>query len=177
MPLSPLDPTNAKLLVDRGAILVDIRETDEHCREYIPGARHLPLSKLNEVLLAVEPGQPVIFHCKSGVRTTANAARLAGKVGIACDAFVMQGGLEAWKKAGLPVISDRRQPMELQRQMQIGAGSLALLGAIFGYLVSPWFFALPAVVGAGLITAGITGICGMTRLLRHMPWNRAVLAN
>ena len=154
MSLPTLRPTAAKRLLDQGAILVDIREADEHARESIRGARLLPLSSLDEADLALHEGQPVIFHCRSGARTQGNAARLAHKAGSACEAFVVEGGLDAWKKAGLPVVVDRRQPIELQRQVQIGAGSLAFLGTMLGLFVSPWFFAVPAFVGAGLMVAG-----------------------
>ena len=87
--------------------------------------------------------------------------------------MLVEGGLDAWKAAGLPVTVDRRQPLELQRQVQIGAGSLAFLGTALGLLVSPWFLAVPLFVGAGLITAGVTGFCGLARLLARAPWNRA----
>ena len=96
-----------------------------------------------------------------------------GKLAGACEAFIVEGGLDAWKKAGLPVVADRRQPIELQRQVQIGAGSLAFVGTMLGLLVSPWFFAVPAFVGAGLITAGVTGFCGMQHILMRAPWNKA----
>jgi hypothetical protein len=99
--------------------------------------------------VALHEGRPVIFHCRSGARTQSHAPRLAGKVGGACEAFIIDGGLEAWKKAGLPVVTDRRQPIEVQRQVQIGAGSLAFLGTMLGLFVSPWFFVVPAFVGAG----------------------------
>ena len=174
MSLPPIKPSEARRLLDRGAVLIDIREADEHAREKIPGARHMPLSKLDEMDLAAHAGRPVIFHCRSGARTQANAPRLAGKLGGACEAFIVEGGLDAWRKAGLPVATDRRQPLELQRQVQIGAGSLALVGTLLGLLVSPWFFVVPAFVGAGLITAGVTGFCGMGLLLMRAPWNRAV---
>lgn len=174
MTLPTLSPTDAKRLLDEGAILVDIREPDEHARERIPGARHSPLSKVSEAGLATLAGKPVIFHCRSGARTQGNAQSLARTVGAGCDVFILEGGLQAWKKAGLPVEIDRRQPLELQRQVQIGAGSLALLGTLLGFLLSPWFFVVPAFVGAGLITAGVTGFCGMARLLMRAPWNRAV---
>jgi rhodanese-related sulfurtransferase len=172
MSLPKINPAEAKRFLDQGAILVDIREADEHAREKLPGARHLPLSKLDEAELALHEGKPVIFHCRSGARTQANAPRLAGKVSGACEAFVINGGLEAWKKAGLPVVTDRRQPIEVQRQVQIGAGSLAFLGTMLGLFVSPWFFIVPAFVGAGLVMAGVTGFCGMARLLMRAPWNR-----
>jgi rhodanese-related sulfurtransferase len=174
MQLPTLDPTNAKYLIDQGALLIDIREADEHARERIPGARHVPLSKLDAIDLGVADGKPVIFHCRSGARTVANALRLASKAGNACQVFVIQGGLDAWKKADLPVLINHRQPLELQRQMQIGAGLLTLIGSLLGLFISPWFFAIPAFVGAGLITAGVTGFCGMTRILMRLPWNRAV---
>jgi rhodanese-related sulfurtransferase len=176
MTLPTLTPAEAKRLLDQGAILVDIREPDEHARENVPGARLMSLSKLDEAELALHEGKPVIFHCKSGARTKGNAVRLAGKVGEACEAFIVEGGIEAWKKAGLPVAVDRRQPLEMQRQVQIGAGSMALVGTLLGLLVSPWFFAVPALVGAGLTVAGVTGFCGMARILMKAPWNRAVYA-
>ena len=163
MSLPKISPAEAKRLLDQGAILVDIREADEHAREKVIGARHLPLSKLDEADLALHEGKPVIFHCKSGARTMGNASRLARKTGGACEAFIIEGGLDAWKKAGLPVATDRRQPIELQRQVQIGAGSLAFLGTMLGVMVSPWFLAVPAFVGAGLMMAGVTGFCGMAR--------------
>lgn len=177
MSLPTISADQAKLLLDQGAMLVDIREADEHAREKIAGARHLPVSKLDEADLAVHAGRPVIFHCKSGARTLANSPRLAAKLaklGEGCEAYIVEGGLDAWKKAGLPLIADRRQPLELQRQVQIGAGSLAFFGTLLGLLVSPWFFAVPLFVGAGLMNAGVTGFCGMARVLAHMPWNRAV---
>jgi rhodanese-related sulfurtransferase len=172
MSLPKINPAEAKRFLDQGAILVDIREADEHAREKLAGARHLPLSKLDEAEIALHEGKPVIFHCRSGARTQAHAPRLAGKVGDACDAFIIDGGLEAWKKAGLPVVTDRRQPIEVQRQVQIGAGSLAFLGTALGVFVSPWFFVVPAFVGAGLVMAGVTGFCGMANLLMRAPWNR-----
>jgi rhodanese-related sulfurtransferase len=177
MTLPTISPEEAQRLLAEGAMLVDIREVDEHARERIPGARHLPLSKLDEADAALHQGHPVIFHCRSGARTLANAERLAARTGEGCEAYVVAGGLDAWRKAGLPVATDRRQPIELQRQVQIGAGSLAFFGTVLGSLVSPWFFIVPAFVGAGLMVAGVTGFCGMALLLMRAPWNRAVFAS
>jgi rhodanese-related sulfurtransferase len=159
-------------LMRQGALLVDIRERDEHAREHIPGARHHALS-------TVAPGNPVrpgddvlIFHCGSGARTRSNAPRLAAAIDAGCEAYILEGGIDAWKKAGLPVELDRRQPIEMMRQVQIAAGGLVLIGALLGATVSPLFYALTAVVGGGLVFAGLTGTCGMATLLSAMPWNR-----
>jgi rhodanese-related sulfurtransferase len=105
------------------------------------------------------------------MRTTANAAQLAGAA--QCDAYLLEGGIEAWRKAGLPVAKDRRAPLEIMRQVQITAGMLVLAGVVLGFAVAPGFFGISAFVGAGLTFAGMTGWCGMARLLALMPWNRA----
>ncbi len=156
------------------AVLIDIREPDEHCRERIAGARLVPLSRFDEQHIAVAPGCAVVFHCKSGARTRGHAARLLGK---GHDALILDGGIDAWKAAGLPIERDLKAPLELQRQVQITAGALALLGLILAFAVSPWFLAVSAFVGAGLIFAGVTGFCPLARLLKAMPWNRALTAS
>lgn len=170
MSLPTIDVTRAKHLLDNGAILIDIREADERAREHVPGARHNPMSRLSAV--APRDAKAVIFHCRSGARTAANAQRLAAAT--PCEAYILAGGLEAWKKAGLPVTVDTRQPIEIMRQVQIAAGSLVLAGVALGVWVAPAFLALSAFVGAGLIFAGATGWCGMAKLLAVMPWNRRV---
>ena len=99
--LKPLTPAEAKALVDSGkAILVDIREPNEHARENIAGAALAPLSRLGAGEVDPE-GKLVIFHCQSGMRTATNAGRLAGT--CRGDAYVLAGGLNAWKEAGLPI--------------------------------------------------------------------------
>ena len=101
MSLPKISPNEARRLLDRGAILADIREADEHAREKIAGARHLPLSRLDEADLALHQGSPVIFHCKSGARTAGSAPRLAQKTGATCEAYIIEGGrlVGTWKVA------------------------------------------------------------------------------
>lgn len=168
MSLASIGPAEAERLIQAGAILVDVREQDEHARERIPGARHAALSRLDHIDCGDAPA--VIFHCKSGARTKAAAAKLASAVPV--RAYVLEGGLEAWKKLRLPVVEDRSQPLDMQRQVQIAAGALVLSGVALGMLVSPGFYGLSAFIGAGLMFAGISGWCGMAKLLAYMPWNR-----
>ena len=167
MTLQTISPKEAKRLIEQGAQLVDIRGADEHARERIPGARNLPLDRLTTVTNAAGP---VLFHCKSGNRTSVNAGKLAEAT--ACEAYIVEGGIEAWKDAGLPVASDKSKPIEIMRQVQIAAGSLVLMGLVLSQLVSPGFLWLSAFVGAGLVFAGVSGWCGMAKLLAFLPWNR-----
>jgi rhodanese-related sulfurtransferase len=56
--------------------------------------------------------------------------------------------------------------------VQIAAGSLILLGLILSNVAAPGWIAITWFVGAGLTFAGVTGFCGMARLLAVMPWNK-----
>lgn len=171
--MTPITPERAAELMQQGAVLVDIRERDEHLRERIAGARHHAVSILDRDHPA-RPGDDVlIFHCRSGARTRENAVRIAGSMPSGIESYILEGGIDAWRKAGLPVAIDRRQPIPTMRQVQIVAGSLVLLGVVLGAAVTPAFYALSGFVGAGLVFAGVSGFCGMERILALMPWNRA----
>lgn len=172
MTLPSIPPRQAHALCAQGAVLVDIRTPDEHAREHIPGALPWPLAQAGQSL-RTDDAKAVVFHCRSGARTQANMAQLAAAAG--CEAFVLEGGLEAWKQAGLPVRVDRRQPIDLMRQVQIATGSLVLAGVVLAAVASPYWLLLAGCVGAGLVFAGVSGFCGMARLLARMPWNRRAM--
>jgi rhodanese-related sulfurtransferase len=164
-----LDAREVKRLLDSGqALLIDVREAGEFAREHIEGARHMPLSALNAAALPV--GAPVVLCCASGNRSQIAARRLlaSGRRDIAH----LHGGLAQWKAAGLPVETDRSQPISLLRQMQIVAGSLVAIGTLLGVFVSPWFLLLPGGVGAGLVYAGLSDTCMMMTLLAKLPYNQ-----
>lgn len=173
--LQTISPARAAELMRAGAVLIDIREADEHARERIPGARHHALTRIDRNAPIHKGDDVLIFHCRSGARTKGNAARLAAAT-PQCESYILEGGLDAWKKAGLPVTLDRSQPIDIMRQVQIAAGSLVLAGVLLGAFVAPGFYALSGFVGAGLLFAGVSGFCGMARLLAVMPWNRRAQA-
>ena len=97
-----ITPAQAASLLKSGALLIDVRETPERESGVIPGAAHAPLSILERATLGAQPGQAVIFHCRSSGRTTMNAAVLKAKAG-GRDAYLLNGGIDAWRAAGLPV--------------------------------------------------------------------------
>jgi len=167
MSLPTISPTDAKRLIDQGATLIDIRGADERAREHIPGSHHGPLAELTKF---AGVGAPIIFHCRSGMRTASNAVRLRNSA--PCEAYMLEGGLEAWKQAGLPVTADKSQPIELSRQVMIAAGTLVLGFVLLGAAVAPAFYLLAGLIGAGLVFGGVSGWCGMAKLLEIMPWNR-----
>lgn len=168
MPIRTILPAEAHRLIDTGATLIDIRSPDEYGRERIAGALNIPLDRMSPEAL---PGDVLVFHCRSGMRTAQAEGALAAAAG-GRDCYIVEGGISAWGNAGLPVERVRGAPIEMQRQVMIAAGTLVLIGTLLSIFTAPAWIALAIFVGAGLTFAGITGFCGMARLLALMPWNR-----
>ena len=106
------------------------------------------------------------------VALTKDTAALKKLEAAGCDqARVLEGGMQAWAEAELPV-KRGRNVMGLERQVRIAAGALVLLGVILGWQVHGAFYGLSAFVGAGLMFAGITDTCCMGMLMAKMPWNQ-----
>ena len=98
------------LLGRRDAVLIDLRESGERQRHgEIPGALHVPYQDLQEGVrpggvlheLAAATGRRLVFFCAFGERS-AMAVRAAQDAGLG-SACHIQGGMDAWKKAGGPV--------------------------------------------------------------------------
>ncbi len=172
--MKTVDACTARSLLEQGALLVDIRAPDEHARERISGACCVPLDRLQAALqLRDAAASTVVFHCRSGMRTRANAAALEAAAG-GREVLLLDGGIDAWKQAGLPVVREAGAPLELNRQVQIAVGVLLLAGSTLAATVSPWFLLLTGFLGAGLLFAGVSGFCGLAHVLLRMPWNRAM---
>jgi rhodanese-related sulfurtransferase len=164
-----ISPIEAQRLVDEdNALLVDIREPEEFARAQIAGARLEPLSVLPFLPADPDRDRPAIFYCHSGRRAKDNAATLEGRAFAAN--YLVEGGLEGWEKAGLPVIR-RPAPLPMPRQIQMAAGALVFIFSLLSFFM-PSFTWLALFVGAGLMFAGYTGICLMAKLFMRMPWNR-----
>lgn len=162
----------AQWIAGGDTVLVDVREDFEHAEERIDGALLAPLSKFDPDALRTRcSGSRIVFHCRSGKRAQEAANRYARE---GDRVFNLDGGIEAWKAAGQPVVRPAKSSrIPVMRQVQIVAGSLTAIGTALGVAVSPWFLIIPAFVGCGLTMAGITGWCGMAMVLGRMPWNRA----
>ncbi len=78
--------------VEAGAVLVDVRSSDEFDRGAIPGARNIPLDEIR-ARIGEMPDGPVIVHCQVGQRGH-SAARLLGQLGY--DVRNLDGGYRTW---------------------------------------------------------------------------------
>ena len=159
MTTETIDPKAAKRLTEQGrAVLVDVREPFEHARESIEGARLVPLTRLATYDFAPERARhpAAIFHCQGGNRTQANASKL-GACGFS-ETYVLKGGIDGWKQAGLAANLDRSKPIALQRQVQIAAGGLIVLFLVIAFLVIiSCIIRLGARAGSGHRRGGTSG--------------------
>lgn len=157
----------AKMQAGEDVQIVDVRTPREFEALHAQGAHNVPLDRLDARTLPVKPPSQLYVICQSGTRARQAAERLA-KQGIAV--VCIEGGTAAWQSAGQPVVRGRAT-ISLERQVRIVAGSLVVLGVILGAFVHPYWLALSAFVGLGLINAGVTDLCPMAGLLTRLPWN------
>ena len=161
----------ADQLASHQVAVIDVREPMEYAAGHIAGSLNVPLSRLTQADL---PGGPLVLVCQSGNRSAKGVQTLLQR-GYAHPVSDLEGGLPSWQQAGLPLRKLKNAPLPLMRQVQIAAGSLVLLGLILSNTVAPAWILLTWFVGAGLMFAGVSGFCGMARLLALMPWNKVSL--
>ncbi|MBP2301453.1 rhodanese-like domain-containing protein [Azospirillum picis] len=81
------------------AVIVDVREPQEHAAGHVPGAVLNPLSSFDPARVPVEPGKHLVFHCQGGMRCGPAAERMMA-AGFTGTINRLRGGFAAWSRAG-----------------------------------------------------------------------------
>jgi rhodanese-related sulfurtransferase len=81
--------------------LIDVRTPAEYADGHLAKAKLIPLQELEGRVAEIDKGKPVLLYCRSGHRS-GMALKVLNEKGYA-QAKHMQGGINAWKAAGLPV--------------------------------------------------------------------------
>ncbi len=101
---APLTAAQATLKINReNANVLDVRNTEEFAAGHLPGARNIALGNFSERAAELEKlkKKPLIVYCKSGQSSLKAVAELR-KLGFE-SVFNLEGGINAWTGAGLPV--------------------------------------------------------------------------
>ena len=100
-----VDVKQVAALQSQGALVIDVREPHEYAESHAPGATLIPLGQLESRLSEIRAHQnrPVVLFCRSGQRS-ARAQEILIRAGFT-KTLNMQGGLIAWRQAGLPVVT------------------------------------------------------------------------
>lgn len=160
-----VDPAEAERLLEKGAVLLDVREADEYEQGAVPGSIHIPRGHLESQIenRVPERDKPIVVMCAGGTRS-AFAAKTLGELGYE-DVVSMEGGFNKWKDEGRAwrqprtLTSEQRNryhrhlllpEVDLAGQQKLLESKVLLLGA--GGLGSPAALYLAA---AGVGTIGI----------------------
>jgi rhodanese-related sulfurtransferase len=92
-------------LLAEGAALLDVREPYEWAAGHAPQAEHLPMGEI--ALDNLPGGRPLLVVCHVGGRSAAVTDALV-RAGI--EAVNVAGGMDAWARAGMPVVTDDGEP-------------------------------------------------------------------
>lgn len=179
-----LSPKQAEELLKSGeAILIDVREGELFKDEHIIYASSLPLDQVTQQLATLgAQSKKIIFQCMKGMKS-AQACELAKALGD--KIYSLDGGIEAWKAAGLPVLTATSGnscstttggcmgKLSIVRQMQITLGIVLLLIYLLAKVGLGFLIYLIPIIGIVLIIAGIVGCCPIMKILAQMPWNKS----
>ena len=154
---------------------IDVREYPEFAEGHIEGSELVPLGTLDKASEDWDRSAPLNLICRSGRRAEDARQTLDGKGFTALK--VLEGGLQAWTNSGKPLTVARNKPWSMERQVRVTAGTLVLTFFGLGMLTSKKLFVGAALVGAGLVYAGISDTCMMGSVLGRMPWNDPKKAN
>jgi rhodanese-related sulfurtransferase len=89
-----------------GALVVDVREPSEYLAGHVPGAKLLPLAAVPARLGELPNDRLVFVICATGNRSLI-AVTWMHRAGI--DAWSVNGGTNAWVRAGRPLVTGFRQ--------------------------------------------------------------------
>lgn len=103
MAVKTVDVHTAKQWLDKGeAVIVDVRELDQHAAQSIVGAMHLPSGQLSAATLPDSGSKKIVLHCNRGGRAGRTCNQLIAE-DADLEVYNLEGGITAWAEAGLPV--------------------------------------------------------------------------
>jgi cysteine desulfurase/selenocysteine lyase len=98
----------AAAATERGCRVIDVRDPGEFAESHIDGAVNLPRGGLEKGISAAADGATnIVVYCQTGKRSALAAETLA-RMGYA-NVRSLSGGIDAWSKAGLPIVAGRRE--------------------------------------------------------------------
>jgi rhodanese-related sulfurtransferase len=102
-PFQRIDVAEAKALQQDGAHIIDVREPHEYQAGHVPGAPLIPVGAVFARREELPKEGKIIFTCAVGSRS-ALACEMAAAGGVDPERlYNLEGGTEAWIKAGEPV--------------------------------------------------------------------------
>ena|SRR3990172_644656 len=100
-PFTRIDVKEAQEMLSDGAAVIDVREPHEYNAGHVPDASLIPVATVYARREELPKDKDLVFVCAVGQRS-ALACEMAAAAGFT-RLFNLEGGTDAWIKAGLPV--------------------------------------------------------------------------
>jgi molybdopterin/thiamine biosynthesis adenylyltransferase/rhodanese-related sulfurtransferase len=181
--IDEVDPGQVHEVLGNGAVVVDVRETEEVAQGKVPGAKHVPRGHLESRIEGAAPdrSQRVILYCASGNRSALAAKTLRDELGYE-NVESMTGGITLWKDRGYEVEVPRAFTAEQRQrysrhfllpeigeegQQKLLDAKVLLLGA--GGLGSPTalYLAAAGVGTLGIVDDDVVDVSNLQRQVIH----------
>jgi hydroxyacylglutathione hydrolase len=108
-PVETTPTIDAEALMNRlergGPRVIDVRNGSEWDSGHLAAADHMYLGDLARKAEHLRKDEPIVVHCQAGTRASV-AASLLARNGFT-DVTVFSGGVDGWKKAGLPLVKEQ----------------------------------------------------------------------
>jgi rhodanese-related sulfurtransferase len=101
-----ITPADAVRLINRGAMVIDLRKPEEYRAGHIVNARNIQPDEVasDRSVVRKQKGKPLLVVCDTGT-SSGRAAGSLRKAGFE-NAFSLRGGLNAWRAENLPVVKE-----------------------------------------------------------------------
>ena len=181
--IDEVDPSAVREQIGNGAVIVDVRETEEFAAGHIPGAKHIPRSHLESRIegAVADRSAHVILYCQSGNRSAWAARTMLDDLGYE-NVESMTGGITLWKDRGYQVEVPRTLTAEqrdrysrhllipeigVEGQQKLLDAKVLLLGA--GGLGSPTalYLAAAGVGTLGIVDDDVVDVSNLQRQVIH----------
>ena len=162
-----VDADSARLLVEGGALLIDVRKSDDP-GQALPEALRVTPEGLAAAAPGFDPGQPIVLACTCPAEwTSTRAAHWLRDRGY--EAYAVTGGVPAWDEQGrtvaraLPALSEQRPdddstPLGALRYSRYRIYSVGVLLSLTGtWLASAAFGYVVLLLGGSAATLGLIG--------------------
>lgn len=125
MNIQEISANKAVELITEGALFIDVREQDEVSQSafQVEGITNIPFSIFDENYMTLPKNRKIVLACHLGIRSMRVAQFLIIQGWDEANIFSLNGGIEAWKKSGLPVKSAPRTFSLAKPASSCGCGS------------------------------------------------------
>jgi glyoxylase-like metal-dependent hydrolase (beta-lactamase superfamily II)/rhodanese-related sulfurtransferase len=121
--LRPVEPSELKTLVAEGGIVLDVRPGEQFAAGHVPGSITIALSgqfaSWAGALLGLAACPVLIAESPEAL---AEARMRLARVGLEDARGFLKGGIEAWRKAGLPFVTLQQIRVESLSRRLVGSG-------------------------------------------------------